>query len=140
MDMISSYKTTKKFHPDRNDREIIDHYMSQLTDKVETLNSETATDTQTTLYMHIQTIHERASAMVSIALPSSMRPRTAKNGRTLPDFGQKINIAEIRAKKRMLIADEMGLGKSASVIIAKEMMGVRQAIIIAPKNVIPTWQ
>lgn len=62
-----------------------------------------------------------------------------KERRLFPDINQRINIGEIRVKKRILIADEMGLGKSASVILAKEILGVKQALILTPSNVIPTW-
>lgn len=61
-------------------------------------------------------------------------------GRPFPDLNQRINIREIEDKKRMLIADEMGLGKSASAILAKEKLGVKNALIIAPSNVISVWQ
>jgi superfamily II DNA/RNA helicase len=61
-------------------------------------------------------------------------------GRDFPDINQRINMKELAEKKRLLIADEMGLGKSASVIMAKEQLGVRCALVIAPSNVIPTWE
>ncbi|MFA5994702.1 MAG: SNF2-related protein, partial [Parcubacteria group bacterium] len=63
-----------------------------------------------------------------------------KAGRTFPDINQLINIQEIKDKKKMLIADDMGLGKSASAILTKEYLGLRNAIIIVPKNVQETWQ
>lgn len=59
--------------------------------------------------------------------------------RAFPDINQLINIREIAEKKRFLIADEMGGGKTASAIFAKEVLGVRQAVIVAPSNVISTW-
>ena len=49
-------------------------------------------------------------------------------------------------KKKILIGDEMGMGKSASVIIAKEsifakeVFGIKQALVVAPNNVISTWR
>src|SRR6185436_17423700 len=46
----------------------------------------------------------------------------------------------IEDKKRILIGDEMGLGKSASAILAKECLGVKQALVVAPSNVIDTWK
>jgi SNF2 family DNA or RNA helicase/ubiquinone/menaquinone biosynthesis C-methylase UbiE len=61
-------------------------------------------------------------------------------GRNFPDTTQIINILEIKEKHRLLIADRMGVGKSASVIAAKEYLGLRQALAIIPANVIPTWQ
>lgn len=61
-------------------------------------------------------------------------------GREFPDINQKINIKEIADKKKMLIADDMGLGKSASAILAKETLGVKQALVVVPSNVIEVWQ
>lgn len=63
-----------------------------------------------------------------------------KPGRVFPDINQLINLKEIADNKKMLIADEMGLGKSASAILAKEYLGLRQGLIVAPSNVISTWE
>ncbi len=60
--------------------------------------------------------------------------------RTFPDTAQLVNIKEISDKKRMLLADEMGGGKSASAILTKESRGLRQAIIVAPSDVLTTWE
>ena len=60
--------------------------------------------------------------------------------REFPDINQRINMKELADKKRLLIADEMGLGKSASVIMAKEQLGVKCALIVAPSNVLETWK
>ncbi len=60
--------------------------------------------------------------------------------RLFPDINQRINVQEIAFKHRMLIADEMGLGKSASAIMAKEILGVQQALVIVPSNVVEVWQ
>lgn len=61
-------------------------------------------------------------------------------GRLFPDLNQRINIKELALKKKMLIADEMGVGKSASAILAKESLGVKQALVVVPSNVIEVWQ
>lgn len=63
-----------------------------------------------------------------------------KEERVFPDIGQLINIKELADKRRVLIADEMGLGKSASAILAKEYLGLRQALIVTPSNVVSTWE
>lgn len=69
-----------------------------------------------------------------------------ENERSFPDFYQKINIAEILQKRRLLIADEMGLGKSASAIFARETLKnegkVGSTLLIVPSNIIEngTWQ
>lgn len=63
-----------------------------------------------------------------------------KEGRALPDVNQRINIKELADKKKILIADEMGLGKSASAILAKEALGVKQALVVVPSNVVKVWE
>lgn len=65
-----------------------------------------------------------------------------KKDRVFPDVNQLINIKEISDNKKMLIADDVGLGKSASVILTKEILSLKRAIIIAPSNVVEmnTWQ
>jgi SNF2 family DNA or RNA helicase len=68
-------------------------------------------------------------------LVNELRP-----GRSFPDLNQRINIHEMTTKHKMLIADEMGVGKSASAILAKEYLGVGLALIVAPSNVVDTWQ
>lgn len=62
--------------------------------------------------------------------------------REFPDINQRINMKELADKKQMLIADEMGTGKSASVIMAKEQLGAKCALVVAPANVIDNkvWQ
>jgi SNF2 family DNA or RNA helicase/ubiquinone/menaquinone biosynthesis C-methylase UbiE len=62
------------------------------------------------------------------------------NGRLFPDINQRINVQEIAFKHKMLIADDMGTGKSASAIMAKEIIGAKQALIIVPSNVVSVWQ
>lgn len=70
--------------------------------------------------------------------PESIVDRLSAD-REFPDINQLINVREISEKKRFLIADEMGGGKTASAIFAKEVLGVRQAVIVAPSNVMSTW-
>ncbi|TAN33255.1 methyltransferase domain-containing protein [Patescibacteria group bacterium] len=65
---------------------------------------------------------------------------TLSKDREFPDLNQKINMKELTEKKRLLIADEMGLGKSASVIMAKEQLRIKCALVVAPSNVLNTWQ
>ncbi len=63
-----------------------------------------------------------------------------KAGREFPDINQRINIKELEDKKRLVIADEMGVGKSASVIMAKEHLGLKCALVVVPSNVVQTWK
>ncbi|MDD5726349.1 MAG: SNF2-related protein [Patescibacteria group bacterium] len=60
--------------------------------------------------------------------------------REFPDINQRLNMKELAEKKRLLIADEMGLGKSASAILAKERLGLKCALVVAPSNVVDTWR
>lgn len=60
--------------------------------------------------------------------------------RGFPDINQRVNMKELAEKKKVLIADEMGLGKSASVIMAKEQLGIRCALVVMPANVHETWR
>jgi len=62
------------------------------------------------------------------------------NGRRFPDINQRINVQEIAFKHKMLIADDMGTGKSASAIMAKEIIGIKQALVVVPSNVVSIWQ
>lgn len=78
------------------------------------------------------------SLFLRFVKPAGMVDRISAD-REFPDINQLINIREISEKKRFLIADEMGGGKTASAIFAKEVLGVRQAVIVAPSNVISTW-
>ncbi len=79
------------------------------------------------------------SSIFDIQKPAQMVD-SLNGGRPFPDLNQRINIKEIEEKKRLLIADEMGLGKTASAILAKETLGVKNALVIAPSNVISVWQ
>lgn len=63
-----------------------------------------------------------------------------EEGRFFPDINQRINVQEIAFKKKVLIGDDMGMGKSASAIMAKEIIGARQALVIVPSNVLSVWQ
>ncbi|QQG44654.1 MAG: methyltransferase domain-containing protein [Candidatus Roizmanbacteria bacterium] len=63
-----------------------------------------------------------------------------KEGRSFPDLNQLINMKEVVDKRRVAIADDMGLGKSASMILTKEMLHLKCALVAAPANVISTWQ
>ena len=78
-------------------------------------------------------------SLFEIEIPSSMVGELI-NDRLFPDLNQRINIKQIELKHKMLIADDMGVGKSASAILAKETLGVRQALILAPSNVVEVWQ
>ncbi len=85
--------------------------------------------------------------LFAITIPSlkiSVNPSGSFNSldpnREFPDINQRINMKELAEKRRLLIADEMGLGKSASVIMAKEQLGIGCALVVAPSNVVSTWR
>lgn len=60
--------------------------------------------------------------------------------RTFPDINQRVNVLELALHQKILISDDMGAGKSASVIIAKEILGVKQALVVVPSNVLEVWE
>lgn len=62
------------------------------------------------------------------------------DNRLFPDINQRINVQELLFKHKILIADEMGTGKSASAIMAKEIVGAKQALVVVPSNVVSVWE
>lgn len=84
-------------------------------------------------------VREYYSSIFDIPKPANMVD-SLNGGRPFPDMNQRINIKEIEEKRRLLIADEMGLGKTASAILAKETLGVKNALVVVPSNVISVWQ
>lgn len=45
----------------------------------------------------------------------------------------------LAGKKQALLADEMGLGKSAQVVVACDLIGAKDVLVICPANVRPNW-
>ncbi len=128
---LEYFHVQKKVNPYMNNSVIVQNY-------IETIKEETKDLNNNNLDLVINELEEYYKSLLSINKPDRLID-TIKTGREFPDINQRINIQEISKKKKILVADEMGLGKSASVILAKESLGVKQALVIAPSNVIDTW-
>lgn len=128
---LSFYHFTRKTGSNQTDRENINEYFEILDLETQQFDSQLVRDVITRVRNYYNSLFE-------IAKPASI-VHALKEERAFPDINQLINIKEIADKKRMLIADEMGLGKSASAILAKEILGVKQALVVVPSNVISTW-
>lgn len=117
----------------RNSQEIIYGYLDYITKAFGHLKNKDLDD-----------IMERTILYYDSVLKDFHKPdgfvEALSDDREFPDINQRINMKELANKKRLLIADEMGLGKSASVIMAKEQLRVPCALIVAPSNVLNTWQ
>src|SRR3989338_8530690 len=115
-----------------NGHDIVYKYLVQMVDELHSITDK-----------NLDQVIEDVVTYFSVALQEFEKPekfvdRLAAD-REFPDMNQRINMKELKDKKRMLIADEMGLGKSASVIMAKEHMKFGCALIVVPSNVIQTW-
>ncbi|MFA5127448.1 MAG: SNF2-related protein [Patescibacteria group bacterium] len=123
----------KREEPQRDNLEIIYEYLDNAASEVQGIDSKELDDI-------IQNVIEYYDAAIrDFEKPEGFKDRLTTD-REFPDINQKINMKELSDKKRILIADEMGLGKSASVIMAKEQLGVACALVTAPANVIETWK
>ncbi len=131
-DALSKISEARKNTDHLHDEDILKKVFDEYTHKVlQTENEDLINlfDEVERYYMSILDIQKPEQIVTSL-----------NGGREFPDLNQRINIKEIEEKKRLLIADEMGLGKSASAILAKEILGVKNALIISPSNVISVWQ
>lgn len=127
------YQEQKKQFPDLNEYEIIQKYLHnqkllEMAGKFEEVGK--AVEQLEEYYRSIFQDFRKPDSMVG----------SLKEGRKFPDINQLINIKELSDNKKMLIADDMGLGKSASVIMAKEYLACSCALIVAPSNVVSTWE
>lgn len=134
-DCLHTVLRVRKANTNLSEKDLFDNYFIDLRRKCERYDSNPELE---------QTIGEVEAYYNSISAdfkkPGERMVDKVRLGRKFPDLYQKINVKEISDKKRMLIADEMGVGKSASAILAKEELRVKTAVIVAPKNVISTWQ
>lgn len=129
---LEYYHQQKRIDHSEDDQVIIQRY-------IEELRGSAQDSSDATLISVIEELEVYYEAVIDLQRPRQM-VNTIKEGREFPDLNQRINIKELSDKKKILIADEMGLGKSASVIMAKEMLEVERALILAPSNVIDTWE
>ncbi len=116
-----------------SDKEVIDAYIDFVEQRTEQLDSPIVSTILKSVREYYRSVFE------DFAKPDRM-VETLREGRPFPDTYQRINMKEIAEKQRMLIADEMGIGKSASAILAKETLHLGPGLVVAPSNVIATWQ
>jgi ubiquinone/menaquinone biosynthesis C-methylase UbiE len=135
-EVVKSY-CLRKFNEVRADDHILD--ASHFTTIINELKQATAELRSSQIAEVLDNIESYFTSLFDIIMPSHVIDEL-RTDRPFPDINQRINIKELDLREKMLIADEMGLGKSASVILAKEALGVSCALIIAPSNVIETWQ
>ncbi len=115
------------------DREIVDYYIAYLRAEWERFDNPAVNQVLDRTAEYYRSVFEDFNP------PDRIVP-ALQEGRDFPDTYQRINMKELAEKQRVLIADEMGGGKSASVILAKETLGLGPALVVAPSNVIATWQ
>lgn len=134
-DCLAKYHSKKRDDPGRDDFEVVSKYLHKLRIQTGDLDNENllqVLDDVETYYL---------SLLIDFDLPANM-VENLQSDRPFPDLNQRINIKDICEKRRMLIGDDAGLGKSASSIIAKEQLGAKLAVIVAPKSVMNkgVWQ
>ena len=131
---LASFQKEKKANPEADEYDLIMRYFEN--EKISEAASRIpeVQNTMNRLREYYVDIFKRAEKK-----PGNIVDRL-KEGRVFPDINQLINIKEIADNRKMLIADEMGLGKSASAILAKEYLGLKCGLIVAPSNVISTWE
>lgn len=129
---LNFYNYSKKSNPNQEDGHIFQEYFEIISLELERIDSDDLSEV-------VGKAKDYYSALLDLEKPARIVD-VLKEGREFPDVNQAINIREIADKKRVLIADEMRLGKSASVILAKETLDVKRALIVAPSNVVSTWK
>ncbi len=127
------YNETKRQDPGRDDREILRAYTIQLREQSAGFTNEQLEGVINTVEKYYDALFEQINKPDNLV--DELKP-----DRAFPDINQRINIREVADKYKILIADEMGVGKSASAILAKESLGVKQALIVVPSNVVGVWQ
>ncbi len=132
-DCLNFYLLEKKQSPLRDDLEIFQLYFDDLT-------SRTANNQNLDLNQVVAEVREYYQSVTGSWVKPTRIIESLSADRPFPDIYQQINRQEIKDKKRLLIADEMGVGKSASVILAKESLGVKTALAVVPSNVVATWE
>lgn len=128
---LNFYNFSRRSDPEQQKMDIFQEFFDIISLEIERFDSEE-------LRQVVGRAKDYYFSLLSIPKPQNI-VESLREGREFPDVNQLINIKEVGDKRRVVIADEMRLGKSASVILAKEILGVKRALIAAPSNVIPTW-
>lgn len=132
-DCLKFYFNERRRNLSGNSYSIINSYLDHVVEIVSSVANKDLDDVLEDVLIYF------ASAIRDFRKPEKFVDRLSAV-RDFPDINQRINMKEIAVKKRLLIADEMGLGKSASVIMAKEQLGVGCALVIVPSVVRETWR
>lgn len=129
---LAYYNNIKKAYPDQTDKTIIGEYFDVVDLEIDGFDNQLLKDVA-------QRARDYYTSVLSRVKPEQIVD-ALKAGRKFPDLNQMINAQEVEEKRRVLVADEMGLGKSFSVILTKESLGLKQALVVIPSNVISSWQ
>ncbi len=132
-DCLRLLNSLSKIDPEQATVDSVIEYINHIRQETEGLTNE-----------HMKKVLDEVEAYYELLFENIHKPDRFVDGldesRLFPDINQRINVQEIAFKKKMLIGDDMGMGKSASAIMAKEIIGARQALVIVPSNVLPVWQ
>jgi ubiquinone/menaquinone biosynthesis C-methylase UbiE len=131
--ILRSYNEVKRSSPFSSDEGILAACITQLREQGRELDNADFNDVLDEVENYYRAL------FTDIHKPDSLIDGLGPD-RQFPDINQRINILELASQNKLLIADEMGLGKSASSIIAKETLGVKQALVVVPSNVVEVWQ
>lgn len=132
LDCLENLSEKKKLDKSIDNKVVIRDYIRNKKEQADALKDERYID----VVIDLESYYEK---VLQFKKPDTL-VNSLDNDRDFPDINQSINMQEIYEKKKMLIADEMGLGKSASVILTKESLGIKKALVIVPSNVVNTWK
>lgn len=132
------YRYSKKMNQEAVDQEIIDEYFEILGLEADVFSD----DRLKAIFQRVQDYY--VSVESDYPKPDSL-VEYLREGRDFPDRDQRIAIKELDDKKRVVNAASMRSGKSAPYIVGWETIKIRdeikskQAVIVAPADVIPNW-
>jgi SNF2 family DNA or RNA helicase/ubiquinone/menaquinone biosynthesis C-methylase UbiE len=132
-DCLRSYNQLRRGGMVENDLSTLLNYIAEMRRKTENYSTPELAEV-------LDEVEEYYKALFEVVQIPDNVVDELEPGRLFPDINQRINILELMGKQKMLIADEMGVGKSASAILSKESLGVKQALVVVPSNVIEVWQ
>jgi superfamily II DNA or RNA helicase len=136
------YQLTKRTDQHLDDLSIISDHLEHLREKITTLKNDDLNEVLEAVddyYTYLFVAMDKPDCFVD----------SITGDRPFPDLNQRINVGEllyeqdwlgVEQKRTLLIADDPGMGKSASAIMAKEKVGAKCAVIVAPGSMADTWQ
>ncbi len=133
---VNYYASQRKQFSEKKDKQIESEYLFSLKEAFDWIKY-----TNRSLYWVLEEFGNELWEIFDIKKPEWFIDKISE-GRSFPDFPQKLNAHEVIKHKRFLIADQMWLGKSASAILSKELLkeNASTALCIIPANVIETWE